>query len=128
LVFAALLPVSYLLLRSSEVTDLSQISVRSAMWNSEKWISLPVSHHSSPTVSIGETTYEIHVGISLIFKSVRYFDHLTELQFSQTAASQDSTKLVTRLHCRSTSSEQVRLIRYGAETGNSLLHTWVSKK
>ena len=64
--------VSYVLLRSSEVTDLSQISVLviicSAKWNSERWI------------SIAETMYEIHVGMSLICKIVRHFYHLTELQ------------------------------------------------
>jgi hypothetical protein len=78
--------VSYVLLRSSEVTDLSQISVLviicSAKWSSEKWISLSVSHYSSPTVSIAETMYEIHVGMSLICKLVRHFDHLTEQQHS----------------------------------------------
>jgi hypothetical protein len=95
---------SYLLLRSAEVADLSQISElfikRFAMRNSEKWISLPVSRHSSPTVSIAETIYEIHVGISLICKLLRHFDHLTELQYSQTAASQDCAKLVTRCTAR----------------------------
>lgn len=78
--------VSYVLLRSSEVTDLSQISVLviicSAKWSSEKLTSLSISHYSSPTVSIAETMYEIQVGMSLICKLVRHFDHLTEQQHS----------------------------------------------
>ena len=82
--------VSYVPLRSSEVTDLSRISMLvikcSAKWNSEKWISLLVSHYSSPTVSIAETMYEIHVGMSLICKLVRHFDHLTELKHRQPLA------------------------------------------
>ena len=94
--------------RSSEVTDLSQISVLVvkcyARWNSEKWISLSVSHYSSPTVTIAETMYKIHVGMSLICKLVRHFDHLTELQRSQTVASQDRAKSVTPLHYSSINS------------------------
>ena len=78
--------VSYVLLRSSEVTDLSQISVLvikcSAKWDFEKWISLSVPHYSSPIVSIAESMYETHVGMSLICKLVRHSDHLTELQHS----------------------------------------------
>lgn len=104
-----LLAVSYVLLRSSEVTDLSHnfvlVTKCSAMCNSEKWISSQASHHSSPTVCIAETMYEIHVGLSLIYKLVRHFDQLTELQHSQTASSQDSAKSVTRLHYSSTSSK-----------------------
>jgi hypothetical protein len=36
-----------------------------------KWISLPVFHHSSPTISIAETVYKMHVGVFFVCKRVR---------------------------------------------------------
>jgi hypothetical protein len=37
-------------------------------WNSVKWISLPAFQHNSPTISIAQTVYKMHVGIFLICK------------------------------------------------------------
>jgi hypothetical protein len=39
-----------------------------------KWILLLVLHHSSPTISIAETIYRMHVGIFFICKIVRHFN------------------------------------------------------
>ena len=33
------------------------------IWNSVNWMLLPVFHHITPTTSVAETTYEMHVSI-----------------------------------------------------------------
>jgi hypothetical protein len=43
------------------------------MWTSAKMITLPVFHHSSPTISISETLYEMQVSVFLICKHVWHF-------------------------------------------------------
>jgi hypothetical protein len=55
----------------------SMFCVRSlyfAIWNSTKWILLPIFQHSRATISIAENAYEMHVGVFFICKRVKHFD------------------------------------------------------
>jgi hypothetical protein len=83
--FTALLPECHLyvlwftsFIHLWEETSLPQSSVYVlrcfAMWNSVKWISLLVLHHSSITISIAEIMYGMQVGIFFVCKHVRHFD------------------------------------------------------
>jgi hypothetical protein len=47
-------------------------------------VMLPVFHHSSPTISIAETIYEMHVGVFLIFKRTATEQSSTRLDSAQT--------------------------------------------
>jgi hypothetical protein len=66
-------------IRSWEGTHLHQSSVCiltcSVMWNSAKWISLLIFHHSTLTIFIAESVYEMHVSVFFICKHVRYFGY-----------------------------------------------------
>jgi hypothetical protein len=46
-----------------------------AMWNSGKWILLPLFHRSGPTILITKSAYEMHIGIFVTYKLIRYFDY-----------------------------------------------------
>jgi hypothetical protein len=55
------------------------------MWNSAKWIPLPIFHHNSPTISIAETVYDMHVRVFFICKCVWRFNYdCTATQHSHT--------------------------------------------
>jgi hypothetical protein len=56
------------------------------MWSSAVWILLLVFHHSSPTISIAKTVYQMYVGIFFIYKCLRHseYNHM-ETQHSHTS-------------------------------------------
>jgi hypothetical protein len=93
--FAALqpehrLPTPSFCIRSWEGSSLPQSSVYVfkgfAMWNSARWILLPVFRHSSPTVSIAESVHKMHVNVFSICKHGRHFDYdCTATQLSHTS-------------------------------------------
>jgi hypothetical protein len=75
----------------------------SAMWNSEKKLSMLVLYHSSPTICTARTVYKMHVGIFFISKHVRHFDYnCTATQHSHTNL--DNVQEGTQSNYRSTSS------------------------
>jgi hypothetical protein len=64
-----------------------------AMWNSAKWILLPVFHHNRPTISTQKIEYEMHVGIFFTCKHVMHFTTpCIATQHSRIATNQDSVQ------------------------------------
>jgi hypothetical protein len=56
-----------------------------AMWNSAKWIPLPVFRHSNPTILIAETVHDMPVGVFFICTCVWHFHYdWSETQHSHT--------------------------------------------
>jgi len=72
----------------------SHILICFAIWHTVKWISLPVFHDSSPTISIAEAIPEMHISTFVTCKQVRHFDHNPVLQCNiATATIQDCTSM-----------------------------------
>lgn len=64
-----------------------------AIWHIVKWISLPVFHDSSPTISIAEAIPEMHISTFFTCKQVRNFDQNPVLQRNTaTATTQNSAQ------------------------------------